>query len=91
MVGRERQQAAGKAVIAGPVIAGTAMAGLVFIAGCGSSPRDEYMRIRSITIAPESGDGSTVASLNFATPTAMGTTDNSLVMSADATTDMPQQ
>lgn len=83
MVGRQRQYVA--------LAAAAAVVGLALVSGCGSSPRDEYVRIRSITIQPEAGDGSTIAALNFTAPTAMTTTDNSLVMSADATSDMPQQ
>lgn len=78
MVGRQRHKAA--------VAGGLAVLGAAFFAGCGVSPRDEYMRIRGITVEPQAGDGSTVASLNFAVPTALGATDHSLAL----TTDMPR-
>lgn len=79
MVGRMRQRAAGAA--------GLALLGAALCGGCGISPRDEYMRIRGITVEPRAGDGSTVASLNFTVPMALGAgDDDSLVM----TTDMPR-
>ncbi|MCC6677330.1 MAG: hypothetical protein IT436_09310 [Phycisphaerales bacterium] len=78
MVGRQRQRAV--------VAASLAALGASIIGGCGVSPRDEYMRIRGITVEPQAGDGSTVASLNFTVPTALGATDDSLAM----TTDMPR-
>lgn len=78
MVGRRQQRAA--------LAAGLAVLSAALIGGCGISPRDEYMRIRGITVEPQAGDGSTVASLNFTVPTALGAGDDSLVM----TTDMPR-
>lgn len=56
------------------------------LTACGTSPRDEYARIRSITVEPELGDGSTMASLTFTPPTALGAADDSLVMTTDAGT-----
>lgn len=78
MAGRQRFRAAGAA--------GVVFFGATLGAGCGVSARDEYARIRSITVQPQSGDGSTVASLNFTMPTAMGAADDSLAL----TTDMPR-
>lgn len=63
--------------------AGLAAAATGLTAGCGVSARDEYARIRAITITPQAGDGTTVASLHFNAPTALGPTEDSLAMTDD--------
>lgn len=74
MVGRQRQKVA--------LVAISAMA-VVVLAACGTSPRDEYMRIRGINVSPLAGDGSTIASMNFGNTTALGSADDSLAMKSD--------